>query len=213
MNKRIGILMAALLSALVLVAVTVSVTVVVRGNDQEPAAGGGGDMMGRWMAQSVPDSESDYLTEMVAHHEEAVTAATELARSDRAQMRKLGASIVKSQTAQIEQMNGWLSRWYPDAGPTLYQPMMRDLSKLDGDQLDRAFLDDIIGHHMMAVMMSQHFLVSGLANHSEVTTLAKEVRDEQHAEIATMMGWYRDWFGTSWRGGPMGMNGPMGMMS
>lgn len=202
MSRQTVTVVAALLGALALVAVTVLITLALDGDDSSRSGA-----MGHGMAQSYPASEAEYLTEMVAHHEDAVDAATQLARSERKQMRELGASIVDSQTAQIEQMNDWLARWHPDADPTHYEPMMRDLSGLDGDQLDRAFLDDMIGHHMTAVMMSQHLLAADLAEHAEVTELAEQIREEQHAEIATMMRWFRDWYGASWRGGPMGMMG------
>ena len=55
---------------------------------------------------------------MVAHHEEAVTAAQELQRSERPQMREFGAAIVTTQSAQIRQMRTWLAEWYPDRSPT-----------------------------------------------------------------------------------------------
>ena len=119
---------------------------------------GSAGMMGR----STDVGEADYLAEMVAHHREAVAAARELARSDRAEMRAFGESIVATQSAQIEQMVIWLGDWYPDQDAAVdYQPMMRDLTGLSGDDLDRVFLQDMVGHHMAAVMMSQQLLVAG----------------------------------------------------
>ena len=61
-------------------------------------------------------TEAEYLTEMVAHHQEAVDAAAQQ-RSTRPQMREFGAAIVRTQSAQIEQMNRWLDRWYPGHSP------------------------------------------------------------------------------------------------
>jgi uncharacterized protein (DUF305 family) len=140
-------------------------------------------------------TEFEYLATMVRHHEEAVAAAEQLQRSERAQMRAFGESIVETQTAQIDQMNTWLSQWYPGRTADVdYQPMMRDLSSLSGDSLDRTFLQDMIGHHMMAVMMSQQLLVHGAADHEEVDRLAKAIRDEQHAEIVQMRRWLTAWF-------------------
>ncbi|WP_404381647.1 DUF305 domain-containing protein [Knoellia locipacati] len=141
-------------------------------------------------------SEPTWLAEMIPHHEEAVRAAEELARSSRPEMRDLGAAIVSSQTAQIAQMRAWLDRWYPDEPEvTAYRPMMRDLSGLEGDALDRAFLDDMIGHHMMAVMMSQHLLSGRSTTHDEVADLARQISAEQRAEIRQMSSWLRAWFG------------------
>jgi uncharacterized protein (DUF305 family) len=162
-----------------------------------PGMMGGGAGMGAAMSHAFVTSEEQYLTEMVAHHEDAITAARELARSERPQMRRLGAAIVESQGAQVEQMQAWLDEWYPDAEAADYEPMMRDLSGLSGDALDRAFLADMVPHHMAAVMMSQQLLVRGLAEHPEVASLARDIRDAQRVEIVRMVRWSHTWFGTS----------------
>lgn len=158
-------------------------------------------------------SERQWLTLMVAHHEEAVAAAQQLERSDRPEMRAFGEQIVKTQSAQIEQMNSWLDEWYGGPAPGVrYHPMMRDLSGLSGYALDRVFLQDMIRHHMMAVMMSQQLLVRDLAQHPEVADLAREIRDVQHQEIFQMQEWVADWFGGGgWHMGPGSGMGP-GMM-
>jgi uncharacterized protein (DUF305 family) len=218
MTKRV-LLAAAGAAALVVVLVVALATAAVtlaNDDDRHPMMGrdgsgmsmrGDDDRAGDWMGDRMGDgrhgsastSESAYLVEMVAHHEEAVTAARELGRSDRAEMRELGRSIVESQTAQIRLMRGWLDEWYPDAGPADYEPMMRDLDGLEGDELDRTFLEDMVGHHMMAVMTSQHLLMSTDV-HPEVSDLAGTIRDEQQREIVVMTQWLRDWFDASWSG-------------
>lgn len=182
-----------------------------RHHDGQPfmMAGPGGHMPGGpgGMGHAAVTSEAEFLVEMVAHHEDAIEAASELSRSERPQMRALGESIVESQTVQVEQMNAWLAEWYPDAPEADYEPMMSDLSGLSGDRLDRVFLRDMVPHHMMAVMMSQQLLVRGIADHDEVADLARTIRADQRAEIVTMVRWLRSWFGI----GPMAgmMNGMM----
>jgi uncharacterized protein (DUF305 family) len=164
-----------------------------------PMGGVGGHMGGFGAGHHVSaSSEQEYLAEMVAHHLEAIDAARELQRSDRATMRDFGEEIVEVQSAQVAQMRAWLAEWYPDDSAEVdYEPMMRDLSRLSGDRLDRTFLEDMVGHHMAAVMMSQHLLASRLVEHDEVADLAADIRDDQHAEIFRMRTWLRDWFGTS----------------
>jgi uncharacterized protein (DUF305 family) len=136
---------------------------------------------------------------MVAHHQEAVAAAKQLQRSDRPQMRQFGESVVATQSAQIDQMKRWLADWYPGRSTHAeYHPMMRDLTGLSGDRLDRVFLQDMIWHHMAAVMMSQQVLSRGLAQHSEVNTLARSIRDAQHAEIFRMSHWLDRWYHVGW---------------
>jgi uncharacterized protein (DUF305 family) len=151
------------------------------------------------MSHASVDSEHAFLVEMVAHHEEAIDAAGELARSERPAMRAFGARIIESQSAQVEQMQAWLDEWYADRPDQVdYDPMMRDLDDLSGDELDEAFLSDMIGHHMGAVMMSQQLLVRDLADHAAVDRLAEDIRDEQSREIAMMQRWLRDWFDAGW---------------
>jgi uncharacterized protein (DUF305 family) len=162
------------------------------------AAGGGGEMM---LGDSVED-EFAYLTHMVAHHEEAVDVARELERSERPRMQELGRSIVASQSAQIEQMESWLQDWYPGEETDVdYTPMMRDLTGLSADELDQRFLQDMIVHHMAAVMMSQRLLAGGAVDHPEVAALAQTIRDEQHAEMLQMRRWLVAWFGEGWQHG------------
>jgi uncharacterized protein (DUF305 family) len=86
-----------------------------------------------------------------------------------------------------------------------YEPMMRDLSGPEGDRLDRVFLEDMIGHHMTAVMTSQQLLMRDVATHPQVERLAERIRDEQHDEIVMMRRWLSRW------GGPAGTYGA-GMM-
>jgi uncharacterized protein (DUF305 family) len=124
-------------------------------------------------------------------------------------MRAFATSIIETQSREVEQMRSWLATWYPGRDTAVhYTPMMRDLTGLRSDALDRAFLEDMIPHHMGAVMMSQQLLGQGLAAHTELEPFARTVRDTQHAEIVQMRGWLADWFGATGMG-PGGM-GPGG---
>lgn len=142
------------------------------------------------------DDEAEYLAEMVAHHREAVASARELARSQRAAMRSLGEAIVTTRSAQIRQMERWLRAWSPD-GPVPGAPhLVRDLSQLSGDALDRAFLDDMLGHHALAAAMSDELLRRGTA-HDRVARIARDVADQHRAELVLMRRWIVRWFGTA----------------
>ena len=186
----------------VLAAVLVGLALTER--DDTPSRTGPGMMLAGRGALDEPT----WLAEMVAHHEEAVTAARELARSERPEMRQLGEDVVRTQTAQVEQMTTWLADWYPDQSLDVgYEPMMRDLTRLSGDRLDRAFLTDMVPHHMAAVMMAQHLVLRG-SEHEQVVDLAREIRDEQVAEIWVMRRWLADWFGVRGWGHGAGMMRP-----
>lgn len=174
---------------------------------QQPMScmGSGPGMQQPMMGMQVT-SEFGYLSEMIPHHQEAIATAQIIAeRSDRPEMKAFANEIIRTQTAEIERMQGWLNQWYPNQQSThAYVPMMRDLSQLRGDDLDQAFLEDMRMHHMGAVMMSQSLLNHNLVQHNEVRELAEGIRTTQHNEIRQMQVWLADWFGVT---GMMGGHG------
>jgi len=153
--------------------------------------------MGGGMTDMFVASEFDYLVNMIPHHEEAIATARLLqAGTERREMRDFAATIIRTQSAEVAQMQAWLDEWYPGRNTSVaYRPMMRNLTGLTGSALDRVFLEDMIPHHMMAVMMSQQLLVRGLADHQAVVPFATGIRDTQQAEIRMMRQWLWQWFG------------------
>ncbi len=165
--------------------------------------------MGMPMAGQVVD-EASFLVHMIPHHREAVATAEALAEvTERPELRELLDAIVSGQTAEIESMEAWLDRWYPDVERDVdYTPMMRDLGPDAAvADLERAFLEDMIGHHMMAVRDARMLLAGGFAEHEEVADLARSIVDTQMSEMQQMATWLRTWYGVD---APMGM-GSMGM--
>jgi uncharacterized protein (DUF305 family) len=142
----------------------------------------GGQMMNNEL------SERQFLQEMIPHHQEAIdTAKQVVTKGDNAEVKKLAQSIVDSQQKQIDDMKTWYKNWYgvdyKDDGT--YKPMMRtSLSTLSGNALDRAFLEDMIAHHMGALMMGQAVVPN--LQHKEVEDLAKAIAESQSSEIITM---------------------------
>ncbi len=166
-------------------------------------AGQGHDQHMMQMMQA--NDEFEFLSLMIPHHEEAIdTAQRVLEYSDRPEMKEFAQDIIDVQTAEIEQMEAWLDAWYPGQETNqTYSPMMRDLSQLAGDDLDQAFLEDMIMHHMGAVMMSQRLVNHGLVEDAEVQPFAQNIANTQRQEIWQMQAWLQDWYGISGRHGPM----------
>lgn len=154
----------------------------------------GSGRMGPGMMESV-DSEYEFLIKMIPHHEEAVANAKILRdNTNREEMRKFAKDIIEVQTQEIEEMEKYLAEWYPDRTNNYqYQPMMGDYEGLTGEELDQAFLEDMIFHHMGAVMMSQQLIMQGLDEQQEVYLLARSIRDSQRQEIFMMRDWLDDW--------------------
>jgi len=178
-----------------------------RGPSAMPQSGGHGGQghHGHMMEMMQVHNEFEFLSLMIPHHEEAIaTAQRVLESSDRPEMREFAQDIIDVQTAEIEQMQDWLAEWYPDQDTNLaYTPMMRDLSQLEGDDLDQTFLEDMIMHHMGAVMMAQSLMNQGLVEHQAVQPFAQNIATTQRQEIGQMQTWLQDWYGVSGMPGPM----------
>ena len=157
------------------------------------------------------ETELDFVRHMILHHQEAVESARAIQGiTEREEIRQLAGEIIEVQTREIETLQGWLEQWYP--GETLevvYQPMMRALEGLSPDEADRAFIEDMIEHHRMAVMNAQQLLARGLAEHDEVAAMARDIVDVQTREIAELQNWLRTWFGEDGAQGMAGMTGQM----
>jgi len=146
-------------------------------------------MQGMDHSSMMVTSERAFLTGMIPHHQEAVDTAREvLARGGSTpEMKKLAEDIIVAQEREIAMMKEWYQDWYGvpyTEDPAAYEPMMRDLSKLEGAALDKVFLEDMIMHHMGALMMAKS--VEPYIEHSEIRDLAKAILETQTVEIELM---------------------------
>lgn len=63
--------------------------------------------------KNAPDFDREFIRQMVPHHQMAVHMAQMLLnRTNRPDMRNLAQSMIKSQTAEITQMQQWNQAWY-----------------------------------------------------------------------------------------------------
>ena len=148
-----------------------------------------GMMGGMDHSMMMVKSEREFLEGMIPHHQEAVDTAKEvIARGGSTpEIKKLAEDIIVAQEKEIAMMKEWYQRWYGEtyvADPKDYKPMMRDLSTLSGAALDRVFLQDMVMHHMGAIMMAQS--VQPHIEHQEMTDLTKAIVETQTAEIELM---------------------------
>jgi len=161
--------------------------------------GMGGDRPGMMQQMHAANSEFEFFSLMIPHHQEAIDRAElVLEESDRREMREFARQIIEVQSAEIEQMETWLDRWYPNQESDLvYRPMMRDLSQYSGAERDRVFLEDMIRHHMGAVMMSRRLVNHGLVEHESVRPFAQNIATTQRQEIWQMRDWLQEWYGNA----------------
>lgn len=132
-------------------------------------------------------AERDFLEHMIPHHEEAVaTARTMVERSNNADVKELAQAIIAAQETEITNMKDWYQTWYGSEFKVddQYHAMMSDLSAKSGTDLDRAFLEGMIEHHLDAV--NQAHVVAPYAKREEIRTLITNIAETQSAEIVTM---------------------------
>lgn len=85
------------------------------------------------------------------------------------------------------------SGWQPGMGCMGMRSMAGDLTALrDAPDFDQAFIEEMIPHHQMGVMMTQMMLSN--SDRPEMQALAQTIIDTQTAEINQMQQWYQDWY-------------------
>lgn len=147
-----------------------------------------GNMGGMDHSAMMVSSEREFVAGMIPHHQEAVDTANEVLAQGGStpEIRTLAEEIVIAQETEIAMLKEWHLAWYGEeyVEEDSYQPMMRDLSELSGADLDQRFLEDMIPHHMGAIMMAQS--VRPHIEHQEVTDMADAIMKTQIAEIELM---------------------------
>ena len=150
------------------------------------------------------------MEQMIPHHEDAV-AMSELAlvRAEHPELKQLAETIIQDQTREIDEMRAWYRSWYgvdvPIDGDGFrsrmgsgFMPggMMHDEADLEVLQaasvFDREFIEQMIPHHQMGVMMAR--MVLSRSDRSEIEGLARSIIRTQTDEIEQMRAWYRAWF-------------------
>ncbi len=148
-----------------------------------------GNMDGMDHSMMMVQSEREFLTGMIPHHQEAVDTAKEVIErgGSTPEVKQLVEGIVIAQEKEIAKMKQWYQDWYGEAyeeKPEDYQPMMRELADLSGAELDQRFLEDMIMHHMGAIMMAR--TVQPYIEHQEVKDLTMAIVETQTNEIELM---------------------------
>jgi uncharacterized protein (DUF305 family) len=158
--------------------------------------------------------EAHFVTQMIPHHESAVEMGRlAVDRAEHEELRELGRTIVETQTTEIRELRALADELGPARGP-----MPRGMGMSMGDDVeglrrarpfDRAFIDQMVPHHEMAVRMSQ--MVRRTARDPRVRDLAERIIVAQEREIDQMNEWREDWYGAPAPRGGMGGQGMPGM--
>jgi uncharacterized protein (DUF305 family) len=158
------------------------------------------------MGQGGQRADQHFIEQMIPHHDGAIAMAQlALTRARRPEIRELARQIIASQTAENARMRGWYRQWFGmdlpawsrtgmgmgmGMGTPALGPGVDDLST--AADFDRAFLEQMIPHHCMGVMMAAH---AGMRSERSVLRDLQAVMVRvQSEEIVRMAQWYRRWY-------------------
>ena len=146
--------------------------------------------------------DRSFIEQMIPHHESAIAMA-KLAqqKSKHDEVKTLADNIITSQTAEINTMKQWYKDWYGMDVPTVTASnmwgghMMNSQASTDilnsATDFDKAFLEEMIPHHQMAVMMANMLDIA--TNRPEMKKLASDITSAQTKEINDMKSWQQQW--------------------
>lgn len=147
-----------------------------------------------------------FIEQMIPHHDGAIAMGNlALQKSKRAEIKALAEAIIKAQTEENAQMRAWYQNWFgvpvpagfigggmmAQGGMHMGGPDEIEALKSAPD-FDKAFIEQMIPHHQMAIMMAR-MLESGTLR-SEMKQLAQNIINSQAREISEMQGWYATWY-------------------
>jgi uncharacterized protein (DUF305 family) len=209
-NNRI-LIWGALACGVVAVAALVAASILFALEDGSNGRGGmmGGQGMmdsgGGMMGGGTGDIDRHFIEQMIPHHQDAVDMADlAIGKAQHPELKALAENIKRDQTREIEQMRDWYRSWYGDdpsnandsgmMGGGMMGMMhddvdLQDLS--DSDDFDKEFIEQMIPHHEMAIMMAR--MLEMRSDRPEMQELARTIIRTQSNEIDQMRSWYEDW--------------------
>lgn len=154
----------------------------------------------RFNQSMLGDIDRHFIEEMIPHHQDAVDMAElALTKAEHDELRQLAESIKDSQSREIADMTKWYKSWYGTEVPkseTFNMGMMDDMTDLAdleaAEIFDREFIQQMIPHHQMAIMMASMLL--NQTEHKEMQKLAQDIISTQTEEIDKMSTWYSQWY-------------------
>jgi uncharacterized protein (DUF305 family) len=146
--------------------------------------------------------DQHFITQMIPHHEGAIEMAkVALKRSKRPEVIALANGIIEAQQKEITDMRAWYKSWFSADVPHVtnmghmegMSGNTSELASVTEAEFDREFLEQMIPHHEMAIMMAQ--MLKSSTERSEMKQLADNIITSQSNEITTMRSWLGSWYG------------------
>lgn len=141
-----------------------------------------------------------FIEQMISHHEDAVLMAEmALTKAEHEELKQLAEEIRDNQSKEIDDMRAWYKSWFESevressAGSLKMMEDMTDLESLESARLfDKEFIEQMIPHHQMAIMMAS--MLINRTERVEMKQLAENIIKTQTEEINRMSLWYEQWY-------------------
>jgi len=161
--------------------------------------------------QNANTLDAHFIEQMIPHHQDAITMSQlALTKAQKPEVKLLAQNIIDSQSKEIEQMKQWYKNWYGKDVPEnesvmgmhgmqqqngMHMGMMGDSSDItrleNAADFDKAFVEEMIPHHQMAVMMAR--MLKNGTQREEMKQLADDIITAQIDEIDQMREWLTVW--------------------
>lgn len=153
--------------------------------------------------------DEHFIEQMIPHHDGAINMAKlALQKAKRPEIKNLAENIISAQENEIIEMQNWYKNWFGKdvsktsvsmmgggmmSGSGMHMGGQEDIASIENaTDFDKAFIEAMIPHHQLAIMMAQ-MLKSG-TNRPEMLTLANNIIKSQSKEIEQMESWYKSWY-------------------
>jgi uncharacterized protein (DUF305 family) len=157
-------------------------------------------------ARGQRSADAHFIVMMIPHHDGAIAMAElALTRARHGEIKALAERIKTSQSQENALMRRWYSEWFGGSVPPWpggdhgmgrmgIPGIGTSLQALrEAPDFDRAFLEQMIAHHRMGVMMASHAQWGTV--HAELQELEAAMVRVQSQEIGQMERWYQQWYG------------------
>jgi len=146
--------------------------------------------------------DRSFIEQMIPHHESAIAMA-KLAqqKSTHTEIKTLAVNVITRQTSEINTMKQWYKDWYGTDVPTVTTNNMWGVQMMNSQasteslsaasDFDKAFLEEMIPHHQMAVMMANMLDIA--TSRPEMKKLASDITSAQTKEINDIESWQQQW--------------------
>ena len=175
----------------------------VRGHNETnykcPAAQSDKEMPGMCMSNSsmlstpLVNDDKTFIQYVIPHHQDAVDASTKiLASTQDIELKAFASNVIKTQGQEIATLKEYYKTWYGIEYPANgnYKQMM-NLDNLGGQNLDKAYIQGMLGHHSGIIDVAKKVVVSDLSYtyKPEILALSKQIIKNQEADNIVLQKW------------------------